>query len=283
MLRYNISLFTRAEKEKVFSLYEKEKDIDAIIRETSLFKEEILAILLHKGIPNKELNPYAINTEITEDKILLIADTHLGSQLDNIEYIQMAYDYAREHHIRTIIHLGDVFQSTMRNVDVRYIQVERQIEKALSIFPYYEEITTYFLFGNHDLHLFRKETSFLEECQRIPNLRIIGFKEAYVSWKNAIISLHHPIKKYNLAIPNLQEDLMLYGHRHELNLRGNKICLSTLSDDTKTYNTGKGIPGFLVASLNEGEIVLENIEIERKWQNRGVILRKKIDRVGENT
>lgn len=277
-----MSLFTNAEKDEILSLYKESKDIDAMIRETALTKEEILAILLSKGIPNKELSSHAISTEINANKILIIADTHLGSQLENIDYIQMAYNYARENNIHTVIHLGDVFQSTMKNVNPKFIRPQSQVEKALSIFPYYENITTYFLFGNHDFHLFKKDETFLQECKTIPNLRIIGFKKAFVSWKNTIISLHHPIRAYNLQIPNRKEEVMLFGHRHELHLKEDKICLSTLSDDTKEYGTGKGIPGFLVASLQEGELVIENIEIERELQNRGTILKKKVNKVGEN-
>lgn len=264
MIKYNMSMFTQEEKKQVISLYNRLKDLREVIKETSYTKEELLSILLVGGISNQELIKYIDIPFINEEQIILISDTHLGSKYSNLEYLHQVYEYAVSHNIKTIIHLGDLFQSTIKNVEPQFIEPDKQLSIAISFFNMYPDITTYLLFGNHDLHLLKKDEAFNQELLKLSNIKILGFKKSYITWKNTIISLHHPISKYNLSIPYLKEKILLFGHRHQLYIKDNKIFLPTLSDDLKTYNGDKGKPGFLIFSFTSKEIKIENFELFTK-------------------
>ena len=51
-----------------------------------------------------------------DDKLLVMADTHLGSKFENMDYIYETYQYAFNNYFKTVLHLGDVIQSTYKPV-----------------------------------------------------------------------------------------------------------------------------------------------------------------------
>lgn len=273
-MKYNNSMFTKEEKRNILSSYLQLKDFNKLIEETSYTKEELFSILLSAGIPNDELVPHITIPSIDEKKILIISDTHLGSIYNNISYIFQTYEYALLNNISTIIHLGDLFQSTIKNVSPNFIDPSKQLLLAISIFEQFPTIKTYILLGNHDLHLLKKDSSFYVELSSLSNLIILGYKKAYLTWQNIIISLHHPTTKYDLTIPYIQEKIKLYGHRHQLHLKDDKIFAPPLSDDVKTYNDEEGIPGFIIMTINQDEINIEVVNLPNKSNEKKLIYKK---------
>lgn len=212
--------------------------------------------------------------QFEDNKIIFIADTHLGSKLDNIIYIKMVHDYAINNNIKTIIHLGDIFQSTLKPVKKEYILPETQINLVYALLKSYESITTYLLLGNHDFHLLKKNSEYLNMLNTIPNLNILGFKMTYVLWQDSVISLHHEINNYNIQLPYLKTLLDFYGHRHSLKIKDNKIYLPCLCDDVKFYENAGSVPGFLTAEIKDNEIIIENLELTPNIENKGIILKR---------
>ena len=276
MIRYNTSMFSKTEKDYILSKYLQSNNLDELLKETPYSKTEIVAILLANNIKNQSLISTLNIPNLQDNQLIIISDTHLGSKLDNLNYIYKAYDYALSNNIKTIIHLGDLFQSTMRNVSPSYIEPSTQLQLFLTILKSYPSIDTYILFGNHDLHLLKKDDTFLKELNNYNNLKILGFKKSYLSWQNTIISLHHPISKYNLNIPSIIDKIKLYGHRHQLYLKDNQIYLPSLSDDLKTYSNIEGTPGFLIATLKDNKISFEYLEFIPKMTSKGLIYQQKI-------
>jgi len=64
---------------------------------------------------NKNKKYMEIN-KINENKIIIISDTHIGSALENIDYLHIVYEYALKNNIKTILHGGDLLQGTYTNV-----------------------------------------------------------------------------------------------------------------------------------------------------------------------
>ena len=194
---------------------------------------------------------------IQDEKIIVISDTHIGSIYENIDYLKQVYDYAKKHNITTILHTGDLIQSTARNVSNKYRNEYNQICHVIEDYPQDDSITNYFSLGNHDYHTLKKDSIYLETLDTRPDFNILGFKRNYINWQGNTIGLIHETPKYKIEIPKLKTLYDFFGHSHKFhNHKDHHIQVPTLSDDLKFDS----LPGFLVVSLY-GEIsTLEYVE-----------------------
>ena len=91
---------------------------------------------------------------IDKNKVIIISDTHYGSEYENYKYIDLVYNYAIKNNINFILHAGDFMQGTVKPVISSCQLVEDQIIHVLDNYPYEESIKNYILIGNHDYFIF---------------------------------------------------------------------------------------------------------------------------------
>lgn len=209
---------------------------------------------------------------INEPKIIVISDTHFGSKYENFKYIDYVYNYAKKHNIQNIFHAGDLLQSTMRNVKQSLVEPHQQILYIIKNYPFDENITNNILIGNHDYHTYQKDLSSFELFVHRDDFNFIGTKYKIIHWQNQIISLYHPISKYQINIPNLEELIRICGHHHQFQMiKPNLLRAPTLSDDLKFPS----FPGFLVLTTNDSFLYVELIEFKDSQIENKIVLEKK--------
>lgn len=229
---------------KVIKDYEFGMPVNNIAGKYTLERNVVLAIL-NDLVSIKELP----NANIKDSKFIVIGDTHLGSELEKIIYLDYVYEYAKKNGIKNIIHTGDLIQSTMRPVMKKYVNETKQINHLVEVYPYDEDITNYILFGNHDYHTLKKEDYYLRIIKSRKDFNILGFKRAYLSWQKFLICVDHPIDKYKINIPNVNPLIRFIGHSHDFHMsKPNNFYTPPLSLDQKYHNYGVPWPGFLVVS-----------------------------------
>lgn len=166
--------------------------LDRLLEEYPLSRNELLGIL-NNEVPLRYLKNYLSTQNFEGEKIIVISDTHLGSELDDIEYLSLVYDYAKYNNITIIIHGGDLFQSNRRPVKKLYREPDKQIEYVVNNYPKNKSINNYILFGNHDYHLLSKNDNYLKILESRGDITSLGFKRAYFTWNKYLMSISHDI------------------------------------------------------------------------------------------
>lgn len=120
-----------------------------IIEENQRLKKQIAILHQHSR------QEYLIDNYYDEViRFGVIADTHLGSLYDNIDFLNLAYDVYEREGIMTVYHCGDFVEGeNMYRTQVYEIRVhgaDAQIEYAVNEYPYRKSITTKAIGGNHD-------------------------------------------------------------------------------------------------------------------------------------
>ena len=273
-MKTSFSSFSRNEKKEILELYNEGYSPTEIAILMDIFPMEAVFCLKKMDVPldmPKDVSQY----QIDDERVIIISDTHLGSKYENLDYLREVYKMASEEGIHTILHGGDLIQSTMSNVQPKYENEMRQVEHVVIDYPYNKEIMNYILLGNHDYHTLRKHPIFLETLQTRKDFNILGFKRAYLTWLKELISLYHTTKKYPISIPSVETALNLRGHSHILSYnKTSSINIPTLSDDLFVLRNGR--PGFLVGTHKPNEIVLESYYFKDSLHYEGKILTKKL-------
>ncbi len=250
--------------------------IEELLKKTKLNKQELISLLIKNNIEyDIDLNK---GKTIKENKILIISDTHIGSEYENISYLDMVYEFAIKNNITKIIHGGDLLQSTMKHVKQEYIDPEKQFKHFMSVYPYDRNITNYVTLGNHDLSILDKFEKGINIFKPRKDIKILGFKRTYINWNDTTISILHECPKYQLEIPNLQTIVNLHGHRHNIKVSDTgSIHIPTLSDNVMSYgNNDNPYPGFLVAYIDKNNLYIEHYIIKSKIKNKGIVFTKHI-------
>ena len=273
MFKYRREDFTKEEKDQIANLYYQNISIKEICGILNLEFYEVLYYITKVERNSQIINEMVACQSFDDQKLIAIADTHIGSSLENFEYIHNTYNYARKNKVKKILHLGDLIQSTYKPVSGKYTNQERQIEHLIYDYPKLGGIETYILLGNHDYNTFSKNPELLELVQERKDFHILGFYKVYIDWQGNLVALSHRTPKYKIHIPNAPRLLDLKGHSHKLTVQRNEIHAPSLSDDMK----GDGKPGFLLMEHNPDEIDIYSKElIGDQIKNRGKILTKKI-------
>lgn len=210
----------------------------------SLERNVILAILNNRVKVSDLPNGY-----INGDTFIVIGDTHIGSALEKLNYLDYVYEFASKNNIHDIINVGDLIQSTMRPVQPKYVKEKAQVDHLVRDYPRDANIKNHILFGNHDFHILSRST----QCYRViasrKDFNLLGFKRAYLGWQKHLICIDHPINKYHINIPNYDPLIRLVGHSHSFHIKEpNNIYTPALSLDQKYYSNQIPYPGFLVIS-----------------------------------
>lgn len=256
--------------------------IEYVINNSNLFCEEDLRFIRNYIIehePELRYNYPIVPYNLCEDKIMVIADTHLGNINDNIECINWAYEEALKKQVRKVLIAGDVFEGILpcRLDTIKLNEIKGKyannnyylflLDLAKKI-PNIDGIETKILLGNHDLSLIygnmisTKDFTYIYNL--IPNSELLGIGKVYINWTglsnkvNCKFILNH---EANLTFANHnfgKEDFIISGHHHYYKIYNNEVYVPTLSNDRTDR------PGFLIFTLSKkGLIVNESNEQEK--------------------
>ena len=242
--------------------YNKGYSIDEICNYTTQRKDVVIHVLLTFGIPERSFEQDCYTSFLDDEELIIISDTHFGSELENYDLINYVYDYAHNHGINNIIHGGDFIQGTKEPVKKDSIDLLKQVEKVNNHYPNDQSITNHILIGNHDLHSLTKQGKILKILQKREDFHILNPRISYIKWQDQAICLSHHATKYTLTIPNLSYLINFAGHHHCFRLkREDKIYLPTLSNDIKGEDDNFK-PGFLVANKNDETISIKRVSFD---------------------
>lgn len=266
--------FTSEDRYLVKNLYDEGYSISEIAQITHLSFYEVIFLLrrMFDSLPLDKLVPYV---HIDDSTILILSDTHLGSIYENLDYIRDTYRFAKENGIHTVLHGGDLIQSTIRNVKDEYQDEVVQLEHVKRDYPFDSSINTYILLGNHDYNTFKKSDYYMDILKEREDMHFMGVKRAYVSWQEHLVSICHTTKKYHLSIPSIDNILNLKGHSHKLSYnRVKSINIPTLSDDLSLHKNAKA--GFLIGKKSTHSLEIDSYYFDDTLHTEGTILKKKI-------
>ena len=131
-------------------------------------------------------------------KFALLADTHLGNKMSAKKELEDFYRKAGKEWVEAFIHCGDLVDGTgnvfkWQVYELEDVGYDEQLKTTVEDYPYYWDIKTYVIGGNHD-------ESFLKEnwaniIRHIANLREdiidMGFYDARVKLNGVDINAHH--------------------------------------------------------------------------------------------
>ncbi|MBQ6135035.1 MAG: metallophosphoesterase [Bacilli bacterium] len=273
-MKRNIDDFTEKEKYLVSTLFHQQYSVSEISEITKLSFYEV-HYLLRKIEESFCAEKSVSSFHVSDSKVLILSDTHLGSKYENLSYLQEAYQYAQRQDIHVAIHAGDLIQSTISNVKVKYEDEFRQLEHVVNDYPFIEGMKNYILLGNHDYNTLKKGEEYFHILKEREDFVFLGFKRAYGTWQDQLISICHPVKKYALPISSVENFLNLKGHSHKLSYHRDKsIQVPTLSDDFIKIKNAKA--GFLIGTLDHKKLEIDSFYFQDSLHEEGPVLVKRI-------
>lgn len=181
---------------------------------------------------------------------LVISDIHIGNELENLSYLYKVYDYARYRDINIILNCGDVIDGSFSKGNQNITDIDKQIDKVITHYPYDKHILNIICFGNHDFCSVEQGHdigTFLNN--RRPDLIDGGYGFTLVNIGNDQFVLKHPLPSKNCGV--LPHKLILQGHHHKMLLKLNSsnftVCVPPLSD---LCFSSQENPGFVEMNLS---------------------------------
>ena len=166
-------------------------------------------------------------------KALVISDLHVGNEYENLEYLDKAYDYARNHNINIILNCGDVIDGTFTRGNQTISDVDMQIQRVIDKYPYDKNILNIICFGNHDYSCVEDGRDIAKALyNKRHDLINGGYGLALINIEKDQFVMEHPLcsKKFK-AIYN---KFVLKGHHHRMMIKINHdnffVNVPSLSD-----------------------------------------------------
>lgn len=254
---------------QVCDCFEKNYDFNSLLECYPYLEYNVLYSILNSTRKyKKELYNCLYQVNIDEGKILLMSDTHYGSIYENINYTYNVFNFAIANGIHIVLHAGDIIEGNVNKR--RGYGIINQANYFINTYPSDNSINTYAIFGNHD-YLAINQNEIVRDimCSR-NDINILGFKKSYFNWCENIISLQHDIDKYKLNLPSNAECISFKGHAHFYHIKEDKdrkkekIYIPPMCDDPVYYISNSHLkdkkvqPGFLVAEIDNGNIIITN-------------------------
>ena len=273
-MKKHLNEYTVEEKTQAVDLYRQGYSIRDICDLLDLSYYETVYLLNRKVYEFDPLEHLSF-ADVSDEELLIVSDTHIGSRKENFEYINEAYRIAQNRGINTAIHTGDLLQSTYAPIKPQYVDQEKQIEHVLRDYPEIPDFNTFMLLGNHDINTLKKDPLYMHMLKERKDFIIMGFKRAYLTWLGNLICLYHNCKRYRLNIPRVDTILELHGHSHKLSQdKLGYLYVPTLSDDMIQQVDAK--PGFLISSIKDDTLTVESYRFENGLHEDGPVLTKKL-------
>lgn len=238
---------------------------------------------------------------IVKDRILkaiFISDLHIGSIYERPDLLRIVYEYADKHDIHIIFNAGDLVHGIYNDQPDEILNktIESQVKKVLRIYPQYNNITNFILYGNHDYKSIQTEgfdvAKYLET--RRYDLVSLGYGESIIQLKDDSISIVHNLTKSSHPQPDPNVSITFKGHSHKSKnsfKEEKKIFVPTLSDDISGPYEYRPLPCFLEAEFNFFDKKIERINLrqlaivnnEIRMANEEAMILRKIDRPERKT
>ena len=264
---HDIKKYSEKLKAYILKAYKLGYSVDVIASITGLKKNIVLTLLDHEGIKfqNSELPSFST----TGDKILVVADTHIGSMYENFGYIDEAYEFGIKENVSSCLHLGDLIQGMY---DKTAYGLDMQMKMIEEKYPEPDEFITYLLMGNHDYGVFNDSPEYQRVINNKKGLVDLGYKKIYFEWNGQLLSMEHKLKRTDIFIPEYDNLLTLVGHGHELKQKSSlRVKGPTLSDDIMNHSIGQE-PGFIILEMDDEYV---HVDAYRFGEDRKVKVKKK--------
>lgn len=225
------------------------------------------------GIYHDATNSLQMKLTKQEDEFtfLAVSDLHIGNKLDNIENLNLLYEYAKREGINIIINCGDLINGCCNNESEAVIR--KQLERLISKHPFDEEILNIVLFGNHDytpLEKYNINISNLITSERSDFISL-GFGTGLINILNGQIIILHPVKRSTCSPKHHFPErwstgkLILKGHGHHnfVKTTDNTCTLKVPTASDVIYAQNPSLPGAMKITIHfDEEGYLKNIYVE---------------------
>lgn len=261
--------------DEICNRFEEGYDISSLkVRYPFLDYNVIFSILHSTGKYEESIYDYICQLDIDDRKILIISDTHYGSIYENFSYTYKAFNFAVANGIHIILHGGDILEANVNQK--RGLDGRKQADYFVRRYPSDNGVITYALLGNHDYLAININGKIRRILQSRNDINILGYKKTYIKWCGNIISLQHEIDKFKLSLPVNAECLSFKGHSHfyhvveKSNRQFEKIYIPAMCFDPVYYMSNPQFkekdvrPGFLVAEIDAGDILVTNYSFASK-------------------
>lgn len=252
-------------KQRIISNFEKTNSISSLKKIYPFLDYNVLySVIYSVGRYNRKLSTQICQIKLNDDIVIFISDTHDGSKYESQYYKNKVFEFAAANGVKTILHCGDYIQSNEDSYKpiLKDKDVISQAEKFINRYPRDRNITTYGVYGNHDLQAINIDKTVRKILESRNDFKTLGFKKVFLLWRKHIISMQHEIDDFKLCLPTNMDCLSFKGHHHSYHVKtvngkpGERIYIPTLSDSAPTdkraldsiANIGLKItPGFVTA------------------------------------
>lgn len=261
-------------KQEVINLIRNDATYHEILSELDLYDYELLHLyyqwlfLRRKKLPEdiaermrQDYLQYFSFINLKRDKIMLIADSHLGSKYENLLYLEQAKEIAKKRKINTIFHGGDIGDGLVEHNPI-HKNYQEQIEYILAKYSFFEDMDQYIMGGNHDRRYKESGLDILKLISELyENVTPIGYYQSYFKVFEKIISFEHnsKIRKKNKLI---NPDFIIAAHSHKGVFKNGEVKLPTASDINPNCEPINSEPGFEILITSKDKTGV-NLNFER--------------------
>jgi predicted phosphodiesterase len=157
---------------------------------------------------------YAIDTALNQERVeydhsvgstttyqfMVLSDSHMGSTNEQTSFLHYLYDLAQSRGITTVYHCGDISEGFKRSrpahiFSLHAISFDEQLEHIVKAYPKRDNITTYFITGNHDhFHIENGGANIGKGIQaNRSDMKYLGINTAVIKLgENCKMELFHP-------------------------------------------------------------------------------------------
>lgn len=205
---------------------------------------------------------------LTDTKVGIISDIHIGHSLMNWDYVYRAYDFFAENDISTVFNLGDLFHGfyykSRNNPNRAVFECYSQLVDFETHYP--TGFNTFLVHGNHEKRFEEVGMNLWEHISaRRNDVFSIGEGRCCVTFGDSILSLNHPTLTKDYIQSDSDATLSLTGHGHAFYKNRNHLSVSTCSDFTlEKKPCGLAIPGFAILEDNGGKLIYKGYSLDDK-------------------
>ena len=217
--------------------------------------------------------PYVRTCDIGNNILIgLVADTHIGSDLCDMDSIKRIYDYFNNKGINFVFHLGDIVDGDLKS---KSSDIESQVLTAILDYPTDSSIRNFIVLGNHDEDFVEK--SGIDIGCALEHYRddfiSLGYADSFIKLANSSIKLVHK--------PNFGDctdlDLAIGGHLHKYKFSCGDGIVKIVCPALSNVNPYRNFAGALMLKLNFDSSNLADLVLSQL-----MVIDGKIVETGEN-
>ena len=203
----------------------------------------------------------------------LVADTHIGSELSDMDSIRRVYEYFHKKDISFVFHLGDLVDGDLKE---KLTSIDSQVLSAILDYPHDDSIRNFIIFGNHDQDFVEKSGIDVGGCLGFyrDDFISLGYTDSCIKLLNSKIKLIHKA----ITTDNSGCDLVIGGHTHKYIFSTNNNVPRIICPALSKVNNFHNYPGALTLKLDFDSNRISNLTLEHL-----MVLDNRVVNVGENS